>query len=191
MVKAWTVVERFSTSWKYKIFDKKTKQNKTGILPNCTRFCTVVWMHCPEFDKAFDEKSRRKIQMDVANCFEQILVAPPKKTTVSWHELLISKPIQVTWEEQAWHWWKRKDRLISDVFMDYYAWKHRCPYIHLLFTDTGVVSRTYLVKWSIGTDGDRIKISFNPLKIDIASHSVRGKNVGGIHTLTTDQQKAN
>ena len=41
----------------------------------------------------------------------------PKKQQLYGHLPPISKTVQIRWTKPAWHWWKSKDKLISDVFL--------------------------------------------------------------------------
>ena len=56
--KAWTVIDTFWSIWKSDV-----SENKTGILPGCSRIIITVWMHYLNCYEMLGEKAERKLHM--------------------------------------------------------------------------------------------------------------------------------
>ena len=106
--KKWVAIDHFMTIWKPDLW-----LNKMKILPSCSHFSTIVWLHHSEFNETLGEKARWELDKDTACYFEQILEAAAYKTAViqPLTSHLTNHPTKTS------HiCWRSKDKLISNIF---------------------------------------------------------------------------
>ena len=98
----------------------------TGILPNF--IIKILWLHHSDFGETFKDKGRKELCQSVYWCFEQILQAPPYKTTTVW--LLSSHLTDHLIKTRKTRWvWQAIAREVRATHkrcsnMDLYTWTH-------------------------------------------------------------------
>ena len=113
LTKAWTAIDRLSIIWKSDLSDKMKRSFFQAVvvlilLHRCTTWTLTKWL-----EKKLDGNYTRMLWAILNKSWWQ----HPTKHQLYGHLPPIMKTIQVRWTRHAWHCWRSKDELISDVLL--------------------------------------------------------------------------
>ena len=155
LTKAWTAIDKLSVIWKSHMTDKTKRSFFQAAVVSILLYGCTSWTLTKRMEKKLDSNYIRMMRAILNKSWGQ----QPTKHQLYGHLPPITKTIKVRRTRHAWHCWRSKDELISDVLQwnpSYGRAKAGRPartYIQQLCED--VALRTYQKRWTIGRSGER------------------------------------
>ena len=113
LAKAWTFINRLSVIWKSDLTDKMKRSFFQAAVIFILLYGCTTWMLTKHMEKKLDGNYTRMLQAVLNKSWRQ----HPTKQQLYGHLPPIMKTIQVRWTRHAWHCWRSKDKLISDILL--------------------------------------------------------------------------
>ena len=113
LAEAWTVIDRLLVIWKLDLSDKiKCNFFQKAVMSIILYRCTT-WTMTKCIEKKLDSNCTKMLRAILNKSWKQ---HPTKKQLYS-HLRSIWKTIQIRWTRHAGHFWRSKDKLISNVLL--------------------------------------------------------------------------
>ena len=109
--KAWTAVDRLLIIEKSDVFDKIKHNFFQAAIMSILLCGCFKWMLTVHIEKKLDENCSRMLQAILNKSWKQ----HPTKQQLYGHLPPISKTIQIRWTRYVGHYWRSKDKLMSDI----------------------------------------------------------------------------
>ena len=113
LVKTWTVIDRLLIIWKSDLSDKMKWNFFLAAIVTILLYGCTTWILTKCAEKKLNENYTRMLQ-DVLNISWQ---QHPTKQQLYSHLLSFSKTIQIRRTRKAGHYWRSKDKLISNILL--------------------------------------------------------------------------
>ena len=139
LTKAWTAINRLSIIWESDITDKMKRSFFQAAVVSILLYGCTTWTLTKRLEKKLDGNYTRMLWTILNKSWRQY----PTRHQLYGHLPPITKTIQVRRTRHAWHCWRSRDELISDVLLwtpTFGRAKIGRPartYIQQLFEDTG------------------------------------------------------
>ena len=142
LTKAWTAINRLSIIWKSDLTDKMKCSFFQAVVASILLYGCTTWTLTKRLEKKLDGNYTRMLRAILNKSWQQ----HPTRHQLYGHLPPITKTIQVRRTRHAWHCWRSRDELISDVLL--WTPTHGCAkarqpaqtYIQQLCEDTGCCS---------------------------------------------------
>ena len=113
LMKAWTAIDKLSIIWKSDLTDKiKRSFFQAAVVSKLLYGCTT-WMRTKRLEKKLDSNYTRMLQAILNKSWRQ----HPTKHQLYGHLPPSTKTLQVRWTRHVGHYWRSRDKLISDVLL--------------------------------------------------------------------------
>ena len=139
LTKAWTAIDRLSTIWKSDLTDERKRSFFQAAVVSILLYGCTTWTLTKRLEKKLDGSYTRMLRAILNKSWRQ----HPTRRQLYGHLPPITKTKQVRGARHAWHCWKSKDELVSDVLLWAPTYGQAKPgrpdrtYIHQLCEDTG------------------------------------------------------
>ena len=156
LTKAWTAIDRLSIIWKSDLTDEMKRSFFSAAVVSILLYGCTTWMLTKRLEKKLDGNYTRMLRAILNKSWRQ----HPTRRQLYGHLPPITKTIQVRRARHAWHCWRSKDELVSDVLLwtpIYGQAKARRPartYSSYVRTQD-VTQKTCWRRWMIGRSGER------------------------------------
>ena len=143
LTKAWTAIDRLLIIWRSDLTDKMKHSFFQAAVVSILLYGCTTWTLTKRLKKKLDGNYTRMLRAILNKAWRQ----HPARHQLYGHLRPVTKTIQVRQTRHAGHWWRSKDKLISDVLLwtpPYCQAKAGRPariYIQQLCEDTGCNSR--------------------------------------------------
>ena len=113
LTKAWTAIDRLSIIWKSDLTDKMKRSFFQAAVVSILLYGCTTWTLTKQLEKKLDSNYTRILRAILNKSWRQ----HPTRHQLYGHLPPITKTIQARWTRHAWHCWRSKDELISDVLL--------------------------------------------------------------------------
>ena len=111
LAKAWTAIDRVSIIWRSDLSDRIKHNFFQAVVMSILRYKYITWMLTKFIEKKLDRNHTRMLQAILNKSWKQ----QTTKQQLYDHLPLISKTIHIWRIRHVGHFWRSKDKLISDV----------------------------------------------------------------------------
>ena len=111
LTKAWTAIDRLSIIWKSDLTDKMKHSFFQAAVMLILLYGCTTWTLTKRLEKKLDSNYTRMLRAILNKSWQQ----HPTKHQLYGHLPTITKTIQVRRTRHAGHYWKTRDKLISDI----------------------------------------------------------------------------
>ena len=113
LTKAWTAINRLSTTWKSDLTDKMKRSFFQAAVTSILLYGCTTWTLTKRLEKKLDGNYTRMLRAILNKSWQQ----HPTRHQLYGHLLPITKTIQVRRTRHAGHCWRSRDELIRDVLL--------------------------------------------------------------------------
>ena len=113
LTKAWTAIDRLSVIWKSELSDKIKFSFFQAVVVSILLYGCTTWMLTKRLEKKLDGNYTRILWAILNNSWRQ----HSTKQQLYSHIPPITKTIQIRWTRHMGHYWRSKDKLISNVLL--------------------------------------------------------------------------
>ena len=113
LTKAWTAINRLSTTWKSDLTDKMKRSFFQAAVTSILLYGCTTWTLTKRLEKKLDGNYTRMLRAILNKSWQQ----HPTRHQLYGHQPPITKTIQVRRTRHAGHCWRSRDELIRDVLL--------------------------------------------------------------------------
>ena len=113
LTKAWKAIDKLSIIWKSDLADKMKRSFFQAVVVSILLYGCTTWTLTKRTEKKIDGNYTRTLRAMLNKSWRQ----HPTKHQLYGHLPPITKTIQTRRTRQAWHCWRSRDELISDVLL--------------------------------------------------------------------------
>ena len=157
LTKAWTATNWLSIIWKSDLTDKMKRRFFQATVVSMLPYGCTTRTQTKRLEKKLDGNYTRMLRAVLNKSWRQ----HPTRHQLYGHLPPITKTIQVRWTRHAWHCWRSRDELISDVLLwtpTYGRQKQDDQHEHTFSSYErirDVALKTCQRRWTIGRSGER------------------------------------
>ena len=157
LTKTWTAINKQSVLWKSDLTDKMKRSFFQAPVVSILLYGCTTWTQTKRMEKKLDGNYKRMLRAILNKSWRQ----HPTKPQLYGHLPPITKTIKVRRTRHAWHCWRSRDELISDVFRwtRHMAEQMQEDQLEPTYSSSvrirDVALRTFQKRWTIRRSGER------------------------------------